>query len=391
MESDSKRMKGSCRVSAGLGLAVAAVWLSACAAETPTPLPPPTGLNPTHFLQTRIPQVLTENAATLTAQPTPTRTLTPTRTRTLTVTRTPTLTLTPESTPTPAFTDTPVPTVTPTPTLSPTAGPSPRPTIVLSNFPYPPVAFGGEPHFFLNRPVSGGNVFPASSYRFGDTNGSFETHHGVEFGNPQGTALVAAAPGTIYYAGDDQSRMFGSHLNFYGNLVILQLAQTWRGRTVYALYGHMDQVQVQTGQSVNTGDALGTVGYTGVAYGPHLHLEVRLDNPEDYWSAVNPELWLAPAGGSGTLALRVVNEKKQFLPGVRVDIRCGDNGKRYLVTYWDPGAKSDPVYGENAAMTDVPAGYCQLKTVLFGKPLEANAYIKAGEITFVKLAGSRTP
>jgi hypothetical protein len=263
---------------------------------------------------------------------------------------------------------------------------------VLSNFPYPPVAFGGEPHFFMNRPIgAGGNVFAASTYRYGDTNGSFETHHGVEFGNPQGAPVVAVAPGTIYYAGDDLSQTFGTHLNFYGNLVILQLAQPWRGHTVYALYGHLDQVPVQAGQNVNSGDGLGTVGDTGVAFGPHLHFEVRLDNPQDYWSTVNPELWLTPAGGAGTLIVRVVNEKKQFLPGVRIDMRCGDGGKRYLMTYWDPGVKPDPVYGENGAMTDIPAGTCHLKTVLFGKTVETDANITAGGVTFVKLAGSRTP
>jgi murein DD-endopeptidase MepM/ murein hydrolase activator NlpD len=369
-----------------LSIAAMSLWLSGCVAAAPTPLPPPTGLDPTHFLQTRVPQVLTENAATLTAQPTPTRTTTSSPTQTATKTPTPTQTLTP----TPTLT--PVPTSTPTPTPSPTVGPTPRPTIVLSNFPYPPVAFGGEPHFFLNRPIGdGGNVFVASTYRYGDTNGSFETHHGVELGNSQGTPIVAAGAGTIYYAGNDQSQVFGAHLDFYGNLVILQLAQSWRGHTVYALFGHMDEVSVQAGQNVNAGDGLGTVGATGVAFGPHLHFEVRLDNPQDYWSTVNPELWLTPASGTGTLIVRVVNEKKQYLPGVRIDMRCGDGAKRYLMTYWDPGVKSDPAYGENAAMTDIPAGTCHLKTVLFGKTVEADASITAGGVTFVKLAGSRTP
>ena len=369
-----------------LSAALASLWLSACGSDAPTPLPLPTGLDPTRFLQTRVPQVLTENAATLTAQPTPTHTITPTPTRAPTETATPTQTLTPTRT------STRVPTSTPTRTASPTVGPTPRPTIVLSNFPYPPVAFGGEPHMFFNRPVGdGGNVFVASNYRFGDTNGSFETHHGVEFGDGQGTPLVAVAAGTIYYAGDDVSQQFGAHLNFYGNLVILQASQTWRGHTVYALYGHMDQVQVQAGQTVNTGDLLGTVGETGVAFGPHLHFEVRLDHPQDYWSVVNPELWLTPAGGAGTLVVRVVNEKKQFLPGVRVNLRCGDGGNRYLMTYWDPGVKPDPVYGENAAMTDVPAGNCHLKATLFGKTVETDARVSAGGLTFVKLAGSRTP
>ena len=328
-------------------------------AHDPTRLPPPTGLNPTAFLKTRVPQVLTENAATLTAQPTATPTITPSPTLTPTDTRTLTATTTPTAAPTSSQTPTLPPTETPTASVTPTSGPTPFPTLGLSNFPRPPVAFGGDPHFFLNRPIgAGGNVFVASTYRFGAYNGL--THHGVDLGNPVGTPVIAVAAGTIYYAGNDLTQLFGTQLDFYGNLVVLQLAQTWQGHTVYALYGHMDQVQAHTGQSVNTGDPLGTVGATGVALGPHLHLEVRLDNPHDYGSVYNPELWLTPAANSGTIAVQVVNANKRYLPGLRVAMKCADGANRYLDTYWDPGVRSDPQYGENAAMTDITAGYCHL-------------------------------
>jgi murein DD-endopeptidase MepM/ murein hydrolase activator NlpD len=373
-------------VSGGRALALAGLalaCLTACTAD-PTPLPPPTGLNPTVFLETRVPQVLTENAATEAARPTPTptRTLSPTPVPT----DTPTLTVTPS----PPKTLTPTPTLTPTASITPTPGPSQRPTLGLSNFPAPPVAFGGDAHFLLNRPIGpGGNVFVASSYRFGAYNG--QTHHGVDLGNDIGTPVIAVAPGTIYYAGDDQSQLFGAHLNFYGNLVVLRLAQGWLGHTVYALYGHMATVQVEAGQSVNTGDPVGTVGDTGVAWGPHLHLEVRLDNPHDYGSVYNPELWLAPASNSGTVVVRVVNQNKRYLPGVRVNMKCGDGASRFLDTYWDPGVKPDPQYGENAAMTDVTAGYCHLTATLAGKTVEADAQVAAGGITFVQLAPLRKP
>lgn len=370
----------------GFAAALAGLLLSACAGVTSVPSLAPRGLDPTQFLQTRVPQVLTENAGTLTAQPTatPTRTPSPTRTATETPSLTPTLTMEPSLTP--------MPTLTPTPSPTPTITPTPRPTIALSNFPLPPTAFGGDSHFLMARPVGeGGNVFIYSAYRYGDTNLAFETHHGVEFANPQGTPLVAVAPGIIAYAGDDQTQVFGAHPNFYGNLVIVQLAQPWRGHTVYALYGHMSTVEVKTGQSVTTGELLGTVGQTGVALGPHLHFEVRLDNPEDYGSTENPELWLVPAGGGGTLAVRVVNDKKRYLPGVRVDMVCSDGAKRYLVTYWDPGVRPDLVYGENAGMTDIPAGMCHLSAVIYGNVVEADARITEGGITFVRLVGSQTP
>ena len=39
-------------------------------------------------------------------------------------------------------------------------------------------------------------------------------------------------------------------------------------------YGHLDTVAVADGQIVEAGAAIGTVGSTGMASGPHLHYEV---------------------------------------------------------------------------------------------------------------------
>jgi murein DD-endopeptidase MepM/ murein hydrolase activator NlpD len=339
--------------------------LVACSPANAAPVvtAPPPGLNPTDFLNTRVPEVLTESAATLAALPTAT------------------------PTPTRPVTNTPRPTRTPIPSETPTSTPSPYPTLRLSNFPTPPPAPVAEPHFYFGRPIGeGGNVFIASSYRYGSTqNHRYETHHGVEFANVTGAPIVAVAPGTVYYAGNDLSQKFGPDPNFYGNLVVLQLAQTWEGHTVFALYGHMDRIVVQTGQPVNAGEALGTVGSSGVALGPHLHLEVRLDAPESYWDTRNPELWLAPVPGAGAVAVRVTNEHNQYLPGLRVGITCSDGAYRFLDTYWDPGVNSDDAFGENAAMTDVPAGLCRFETMIGGKRVQATAVVEEGKAAFVWL------
>jgi murein DD-endopeptidase MepM/ murein hydrolase activator NlpD len=39
-------------------------------------------------------------------------------------------------------------------------------------------------------------------------------------------------------------------------------------------YAHMHEIQVERGQEIHEGGALGTVGQTGRATGPHLHLEI---------------------------------------------------------------------------------------------------------------------
>ncbi len=358
-------MNRSRTVLTSLGLSLA--LLAACTPPPPTAAPPSAtpGRAATEFLATRVAAILTESAATEAAAA-PTATATP---------------LPPSATPPGTAT------ATPSPTASATITPTPFPTVDLARFRRPPDTFGGDAHFFFARPIgAGGNVFVASSYRYGSTlSNQLETHHGVEFANPLGVPLVAVAPGIIYYAGTDLERQFGPQLDFYGNLVVLQLAEAWQGRPVFALYGHMDQIVVSAGQAVNAGDLLGTVGASGVALGPHLHLEVRLDNPDSYWTTRNPELWVAPGAGRGTLAVRVTNASGQYLPGRRVTIVCSDGAARFLDTYWDPGVNPDDGYGENAALTDVPAGFCELETTVEGQVLRANTPLQAGAVNFVWL------
>ena len=115
-----------------------------------------------------------------------------------------------ESSPTPAPTETPVDAPTETLAATATATPIPptvAPTITLtaapSTTPTPDPSLG---HFLLvGRPVPPHASFTVvASYRYGSTNEHrYETHHGVEFANPANTQLIAAAPGTVQWAGDD--------------------------------------------------------------------------------------------------------------------------------------------------------------------------------------------
>ena len=197
---------------------------------------------------------------------------------------------------------------------------------------------------------------------------------------------MAVASGTIYYAGGDQERKFGPDPDFYGNLMVLQLNETWQGHTVYALYGHMETILMQTGQPVNAGEVIGAVGASGIAQGPHLHLEARLDSPNSYWDTRNPELWLQPINGSmGALAVRVTDAKMRYLPGVRVSFICSDGAKRYLDTYWDNGVNPDDQYGENAAMSDVPAGACTFEATVLDQKIKRTVNVEAGTVNFVWL------
>jgi murein DD-endopeptidase MepM/ murein hydrolase activator NlpD len=347
-------------------LSVLCLLLAACQPPpTPTPLP----------IGSQVAQRLTQTAAAPTS-PLPSPTASPA------FSDTPPPTDTPSVSPTPSVTLTP--SITPTPTETGTATPPPRATVELGSLPYPPASFGGESHFYFGG-LGGG--FISSSYRYGSVGPGqrFSPHHGVDYSLPAGSTLVAVAAGTIYYAGSDLEREFGPRTDFYGNLVIIRLAQTWNGRAVFALYGHMDEIFVEAGQFVAAGEALGTVGATGVALGPHPHLEVRLDFPDSYWDTRNPELWLTPAGGLGTVAVRVTNAAGFFLPGVRVDFTCSDGANRFMDTYWYSGVKPDDVYFENAAMMNLPPGNCRFEVNVLGQTVTANGLVQAGAVSFVSI------
>ena len=58
-----------------------------------------------------------------------------------------------------------------------------------------------------------------------------------------------------------------------------------------ALYGHVNDYQVNVGQRVNAGQQIATVGNRGQSTGPHLHFEVAENGAK-----VDPAAWLQARG-----------------------------------------------------------------------------------------------
>src|SRR5690606_25938709 len=59
----------------------------------------------------------------------------------------------------------------------------------------------------------------------------------------------------------------------YGNTVVLQ-----HGSNITTLYGHLSRFDnARVGARVRQGDVIGYVGKTGLATGPHLHYEYRIN------------------------------------------------------------------------------------------------------------------
>lgn len=82
-------------------------------------------------------------------------------------------------------------------------------------------------------------------------------HFGIDLAAPQGTVIRAPAPGRVALAQAD--------MHFEGGLVLLD-----HGQGLITAYLHQSRLAVTAGQTVARGDALGRVGMTGRATGPHL-------------------------------------------------------------------------------------------------------------------------
>lgn len=124
-----------------------------------------------------------------------------------------------------------------------------------------PQAFGETPKQAVQLifPVKGKDLADIISYYGDPRDGGKRKHEGVDITAPRGSAVLAVADGTI-----DKVKEGGSG----GKQIWLKLENGWM---VY--YAHLHAQLVKEGQTVKTGDLIGTVGNTGNAInaGPHLH------------------------------------------------------------------------------------------------------------------------
>ncbi len=203
----------------------------------------------------------------------------------------------PTATPTPR----PQPTATPTPKPLPTATPSPaaetgsssaaRPAATPPPEPTPvPDTPGADASLRAPAAATAASKSPAPgkgalswplegiiTTEFGEPSPFQRRHSGIDIADPIGSPVVAAADGTVIFAGlfnpDDRRS--------YGLTVVIA-----HGARLSSVYAHLDDkrfgLSVRLGQQVRKGQLLGRVGATGWTTGPHLHFETRVDgNPEN--------------------------------------------------------------------------------------------------------------
>jgi murein DD-endopeptidase MepM/ murein hydrolase activator NlpD len=94
---------------------------------------------------------------------------------------------------------------------------------------------------------------------------TIRAHKGIDFAAPVGTPIKAAGSGRVQFRGVKGG---------YGNTVILSHAGG-----VTTLYAHMSRYArgLRVGDKVKQGEVIGYIGMTGLATGPHLHYEYRVN------------------------------------------------------------------------------------------------------------------
>ena len=123
----------------------------------------------------------------------------------------------------------------------------------------------------MKTPVDGARITSGFGMRFHPILGYTRMHKGIDFGVPTGTPVMAAGSGIIKQEGWS---------NGYGNFLLINHENGYS-----TAYGHLSHFApgLHVGSHVHQGQVVAASGATGMATGPHLHYEIRINNVQ-----VNP-------------------------------------------------------------------------------------------------------
>ncbi len=263
---------------------------------------------------------------------------------------------------------------------------------VAARGPLPGSAKGWSPWFA--RPIAASdNDHPDQTYRWGSTMGGyFQPHQGIEFNNPDGTLVHAIGDGVVVYAGRAEQ----------GALTVgirhdTMLTAGGRRYFVFSVYYHNSALLAHVGERVRRGDVISRVGHTGRATNDHMHLEVHASPTDSVRPIIdllnrypqyttNPELWITPLPGTGVIAGTVTDSAGNAIPQARVygivKPVPRETPFAFAETY-GPRNRPHPLYGEQFAISDVPAGVQHLFVVMNGRRVERTVTVRADRLSWV--------
>ncbi|OGA39660.1 MAG: peptidase M23 [Betaproteobacteria bacterium RIFCSPLOWO2_12_FULL_62_13] len=162
---------------------------------------------------------------------------------------------------------------------------------------------------FLRSPLEFSRISSGfTNARFHPVLQRWRAHKGIDYAAPMGARVKATADGVVQFVG----RQGG-----YGNLVVLRHQSrftTW--------YGHLSGFAkgLRKGSRVGQGDVIGYVGATGLATGPHLHYEFRINDVHQ-----NPLRVVMPSAPPITPEYRAAFEAAAQPLALRLQVLRGTN------------------------------------------------------------------
>lgn len=133
----------------------------------------------------------------------------------------------------------------------------------------PPTSSVRHTSFFADRRV----------YAYSSGGSSTSLHYGIDYGIGVGNEVRSCATGKVVMA---------EWRNSTGWSIVVEHLPG-----LYSLYYHLSEMLVKEGDFVKAGDLIAKSGCTGLATGPHLHWEMRLNG-----EAVNPNFFTSNFGYS---------------------------------------------------------------------------------------------
>ncbi len=119
---------------------------------------------------------------------------------------------------------------------------------------------------FLKAPLAFSRISSGFSlHRYHPILREWRAHKGIDYAAPKGTPVRAVSDGVVTFAGREGG---------YGKLIVLR-----HQRPYSTAYGHLSRYArgIHRGARVTQGEIIGYVGMTGLATGPHLHFEFRVN------------------------------------------------------------------------------------------------------------------
>jgi murein DD-endopeptidase MepM/ murein hydrolase activator NlpD len=261
-----------------------------------------------------------------------------------------------------------------------------------------PVPWNPSPHdhFYFTSPIAAYDIDSAfSTYPYGGVFFEDVVHTGIDIPGDIGTPIMAAGSGTVIYAGQGVYRGVDNVFDDpYGKAVIIEHDFSYQSEPLFTLYAHLEEIQVQKGQVVKTGEQIGLLGNTGKTTGPHLHFEVRLGE-NDFFASRNPDLWIAPPQGWGVLVGQIhtyigfpLEQQKVYLYPTEDNPVKGPVNERAWIgySYNNHSVNSDPYYKENFTLANIPAGkyYIVIGVESIGLRYSKEVEILPGQVTYFR-------